>query len=120
MSRHSLGPWGGRERVWRRGHRNPGQWREVRGMWAWLQPRAPDPGPHGGEEAGAQGGPRGVGRRPELRRGRVGTGWLEEDGDAAKPRVPGLKNNPGRPSHQGCFQNLSRPLGGSSTSLKLY
>lgn len=26
-----------------RGHRNPGQWREVRGMWAWLQQRGPPP-----------------------------------------------------------------------------
>lgn len=34
------------------GHRNPGQWQEVTGMWAWLQyccPSAPDLGSYRAE-----------------------------------------------------------------------
>jgi hypothetical protein len=81
MSHHSPGP----RRVRRRGHRNPGQWREVRGMRTWLQlpgPSAPpgrDPAREGGRALGTQGA---AGPRPRPRAGRP-----EEDAGPGQPRT---------------------------------
>lgn len=89
---HLPRPRGGPGRVRRRGRRNPGQWREVRGMQACLQQHCPsaarDGGPYREKLAG-----RGLGEQAGAGRRRP-VGWALRGWKRMGAGHPNPKDNP--------------------------